>query len=336
MANVVKMKLPHENKIRQTWLSVSGRSLSLPCFFPSISSVKPNLEPIEYLRMLVGIHFPQFLISAFDIFYIAEDQRQQLRALLQRALEHEQLILLDSGNYESYWRENNSWNKDAFHSVLQTEPYHLAFCLDKQEDYEDTSLIANQVEASVISSQTEAQEATVIPIVHGSPDTLPESSVQITQRLHPLLLAIPERELGSGIIERSTTLLRIRKKLDETGQYYPLHLLGTGNPLSILIYSICGADSFDGLEWCQTTVDHATGLLYHFQQREFFEVKTPFDLMPELPYEHATLAHNLMFYRTWMDDIQYSINDGSIIDKATKFLGQPFCDSLLTQLSGVS
>ncbi len=69
------MELPYNNPIRQTWVSVSGKSLPLPCFFPSISSVKVNLEPIEYLRMLVGINYPQFLISAFDIFYTPEDQR---------------------------------------------------------------------------------------------------------------------------------------------------------------------------------------------------------------------------------------------------------------------
>ena len=62
---------------------------------------------------------------------------------------------------------------------------------------------------------------------------------------------------------RAKTIIKIRKTLAPKKQYYPLHLLGTGNPLSILIYSICGADSFDGLEWCQTTVDYNTGLLYH-------------------------------------------------------------------------
>ncbi len=329
------MELPHKNHTRKTWLSVSGHSLSLPCFFPSISSVKTNLEPIEYLRMLVGINYPQFLISAFDIYYAAEDQRQQIHTLLQHALEQEQLILLDSGNYESYWKGNNSWNTNNFHSVLKTEPYHLAFCFDKQEEYEEVSTIANQVEDSVMTSQPETQGATMIPIVHGSQDILPELSQQITQRLHPLLLAIPERELGSGIIERSKTLLRIRRTLDKTGRYYPVHLLGTGNPISMLIYSICGADSYDGLEWCQTTVDHNTGLLYHFQQRELLQVKTTFDLMPDLPYEHATLVYNLVFYQKWMNNIQNSINDGSIINKANKFLGKPFCDSLLTQLSGV-
>jgi len=149
------------------------------------------------------------------------------------------------------------------------------------------------------------------------------------------LIAIPERELGSGIISRATTLLRIRKTLDQTGQYYPLHLLGTGNPLSILIYSMCGADSFDGLEWCQTTVDHRTALLYHFSQREFFGEQTPFSSMSELPYVHATLGHNLVFYGQWIDTIQNSLSDGTIAELAEHFLSKHFYDTLLSHLSEV-
>ncbi len=329
------MELPNRDQIRQSWLSISGLTLSLPSLFPSISSVKANLEPIEYLRILVSINYPQFLISAFDIYYANEYQREKLHALLERALKQGQLILLDSGNYESYWKGNNSWNIENFHSILTQESYHLAFCFDKQDEYEEVATIANVVEHSVISSQSKAEAATIIPIIHGNQDIFPELSIQITERLQPLLLAIPERELGNGIIERSRTLLNIRKALDKTGQYYPIHLLGTGNPLSILIYSICGADSFDGLEWCQTTVDHNTSLLYHFQQRELFEEKPPFDFMPDLPYEHATFIHNLIFYRKWMTSIQNSISDGSILDKARKYLSKTFCDRWLKQLSGV-
>jgi len=321
---------------RQTWLSVFGRSLNLPCFFPSISSIKTNLAPIEYLRLLVDVNYPQFLVSAYDIFNTSVEQRRQFNTILQNAAEREQLILLDSGNYESYWRDDKSWNKTSFHSVLQREQCHLAFCFDRQDEYCNIERIVDQVETSVVSTQSEALLASVVPIVHGEPDILPEASLLLTQRLHPILLAIPERELGNGIISRAATLLRIRKTMDQTGKYYPLHLLGTGNPLSILIYSMCGADTFDGLEWCQTAVDYSTGLLYHFHQREFFGKQTQFDSTPKLPYELATLAHNLLFYRQWMDKIQDSISNGTITDMAMRFMDKSFCSTLLDYLSRVT
>jgi hypothetical protein len=43
----------------------------------------------------------------------------------------------------------------------------------------------------------------------------------------------------------------------------------TDNPFSITLYSAMRADSFDGLEWCQTVVDHETGLLYHLSHVDF-------------------------------------------------------------------
>jgi hypothetical protein len=99
----------------------------------------------------------------------------------------------------------------------------------------------------------------------------------------------------------------IRETLNETGRYYPVHIVGTGNPLSILIYATCGADSFDGLDWCQTVGDHATGRLYHSLQLDFFAHQTPYGSEAKLPYLPRALAHNLMFYQGWMEKIRKSI-----------------------------
>ncbi|WP_182212931.1 hypothetical protein [Stenotrophomonas acidaminiphila] len=68
--------------------------------------------------------------------------------------------------------------------------------------------------------------------------------------------------------------MALRKALDDNGRYVGLHLLGTGNPISIALYAWAGADSFDGLEWCQTVVDHDTGLLFHLSQSDFFRRQT--------------------------------------------------------------
>jgi hypothetical protein len=146
----------------------------------------------------------------------------------------------------------------------------------------------------------------------------------------PVMVAVPERILGDGIVERSKRVLDIRQKLNESGCYYPLHLLGTGNPRSILLYAICGADSFDGLEWCQTTVDHNTGLLYHFQQRELFGEQSPFCKLRNFPYDQATLGHNLLFYQTWMGKLHQNVKDDNILDLAKEY----FPRELLNKLNG--
>ena len=61
-----------------------------------------------------------------------------------------------------------------------------------------------------------------------------------------------------------------------------------------------GADSFDGLEWCQTVVDHETGLLYHLSQADFFVGQTAWGDDDKLSFQARTLAHNLEFFSDWM------------------------------------
>ena len=134
------------------------------------------------------------------------------------------------------------------------------------------------------------------------------------------MIAVPERELGDGVLAIAKTVRKIREALNETGRYYPVHIVGSGNPLSILIYAACGADSFDGLDWCQTVVDHATGRLYHSLQLDFFAHQTPYASEAELPYLPRALAHNLMFYLGWMEKIRKSMGEGSIAEMIAKFI----------------
>ena len=89
--------------------------------------------------------------------------------------------------------------------------------------------------------------------------------------------------------------------------YCPLHILGTGNPLSIISYTMAGADSFDGLEWCQTVVDHDTGKLFHFQQWDLFRYQTEYGKDDTLCYVFAVLMHNLKFFRNFMHGLHESI-----------------------------
>jgi len=98
--------------------------------------------------------------------------------------------------------------------------------------------------------------------------------------------------------------------------YCPLHLLGTGNPLSIAVYSMAGADSFDGLEWCQTVVDHDTGKLFHFQQWDLFKDQTDWGNNGVLPYIQSALMHNLEFYRAFMAELREAL----MKDTAEEFL----------------
>jgi hypothetical protein len=289
-------------------MSIGGFAVPLPTFFPSISTVKTNLGVSEYLRLLVSMRFPQFLVSAYDIFYATRAEKKQIYSLIKNAEENGQTVLLDSGNYESYWKPGKQWRDVDFAKVLKTNVFNLAFCYDNQNPPSSLKKIADHVERAVLRDQKHSPNASVVPIIHAQTAQFPEVVADVAKRLRPILVAVPERGLGDGILARAETVFKIRKKLDLLGgTRVPLHLLGTGNPISVLVYSMCGADSFDGLEWCQTTVNHDSGLLYHFQQRELFGCQSSF-CSDRLPYIQGTLAHNLVFYMSFMARLQASKN----------------------------
>ena len=153
----------------------------------------------------------------------------------------------------------------------------------------------------------------IVPIIHGDAQDLPGLCHTVAVQTGVSMLAVAERRLGDGVIERARSVLAIRNALNQLDRYVAVHLLGTGNPISIALYSAMGADSFDGLEWCQTVVDHDTGLLYHLSQADFFAKQTAwFDA--GLSFQARTLVHNLEFYASWMQRLRTAIANETVVD----------------------
>jgi queuine/archaeosine tRNA-ribosyltransferase len=328
---------------RRLNMPIGGSSIPLPCYFPAISSVKTQLPPLEYLQVLKAFEHPQLLISAYDIYNSRERERKKIELLLSSLYHDNVSILLDSGHYERFWKEDsrleidkkNKWNKNKYWDVLKSGKFHLSFCYDKHASKHETKVLINNLENDVLTDQKKSNQGTIIPIIHGDAKRLPEITLGVVRRLNPPLIAVAERELGDGILMRAQTVLNIRNALNKMGQYYPLHLLGTGNPLSLLIYVMAGADSFDGLEWCQTTVNHENTMLYHFQQRELFGMQSKFCSMSDISYAHATLGHNLLFYRKWMENIQSALETNTMTVLLEKQLPLSFLNTLNAELPGV-
>ena len=136
------------------------------------------------------------------------------------------------------------------------------------------------------------------------------------------MLAIPERELGDGLLERAKTVRDIRKALNTLGKYYPLHLLGTGNPISMIALAAAGADVFDGLEWCRTVADYHTGALFHFQHFDCFKQTYLHRVQDQkirliventnASYTMKTLSYNVDFFEDWTRTMQNMIHSGQV------------------------
>ncbi len=310
-------------------LSIAQAVIPLPCFFPSVSSVKTNLMPVDYVELLDAAAHPLFLVSAYDIANCSTGQRQHMNAALSRSKERGSVILMDSGNYEAYWKGDRMWTPDCLHEVARESEHHLCFCHDNQEPPNTLALITEDVVTSVLRDQEHAL-GTVVPIIHGPAESLPATARMVAEQLFPVLLAVPERSLGGGIIARTRTVRQLREILNQLGVYVPLHLLGTGNPLSIAVYAMAGADSFDGLEWCRTVVDYESGKLSHFHQWDLFRNQTSWGDNGTLPYMQLALMHNLEFYRAFMTELRESL----INDAAEMFLRRYATDDQASLLMG--
>lgn len=286
---------------RSAVFPIGTRSLPLPAYFPSVSSIKTALRPQEYVQILssLGGLTGQFLVSAFDLAGI--DQPQPTRDALASARQAGIVTLMDSGNYESFWKDAQSdWKQTDFHKMLGEFPCDLAFGFDEQRPPANADDHVALIVERWRADQAAAGSCQIVPIVHAQASELPALCAAVAAATGVTMLAVPERRLGDGVLERARTVKAIRSALNEMGRYVVLHLLGTGNPISITLYSSMGADSFDGLEWCQTVVDHETGLLYHFSQADFFAGQTAWGDDGKVSFQARTLAHNLEFFADWM------------------------------------
>jgi hypothetical protein len=293
-------------------MALDLKTLTFPSFFPSISSVKTALAPNEYLSIIaaLGPLTDKFLVSSFDFSpCIGNDGIQHL---LTSSSSSGTIVLLDSGNYESYWKDKQAdWKAAHFHNTAKQFNFDIAFAFDTQDPPQNENENINLIVKNWQSDQKQLPTVQIIPIVHGAPEQIPSIAREVARKTGVSFIAVPERKLGFGIVQRALTIEKIRKELNSLGRYVFLHVLGTGNPVSIAIFTAQGADSFDGLEWCQTVVDKSSGLLHHLSHAEFFLQNSTWNEM-DFPVEVKVLAHNLSFYRNWMSELTVSVHGGNI------------------------
>ena len=334
---------------RQFEWKIGDRTMGLPLFFFSISSFETALTP-ESAAQAVALCAPEAaLFSAYDVIKAKKCARIAALASLERYRASGGVVALDSGNYEATRKRSKGWKVEAFHKALSLASYDFAFCFDEVLAAGEALEISETV-CRAVERDRKFTSKPVIPIVHAPTDDstgrirselLPQIMQEICRELHPQLIAVPERELGDGLFRRAKAVHQIRKSLDDLGYYQPLHLLGTGNPLSIAVFAAAGADTFDGLEWCRTAIDAETGRLYHLQQYDLFSWQTEYATLPivresatqkSLAYPAKAVFHNLDTFSTWMKELREDLQTGKI----DRFLATrlPYATSNLRALEG--
>lgn len=318
---------------RPTAVSVGGKSLLLPAFVFSLSSFETQLNPLDGLELMGDLAPPACLISAYDAReHLGKRRSTKFWGAVDAIRRSGSLLFLDSGNYEAsrnhdYRSSKNAggWCVELFHEVALEVEADIVFSYDRVDPKGSNAEVIENILLSYERDmfKTGLGRETLCPIVHlpvGTRDVTAAAAeivAQIAQEIHPTLIAIPERELGDGILTRMKTVKAIRRALDNSSVYQPLHILGTGNPTSIAALALCGGDCFDGLEWCRTAANYETHSLLHFQH---------FDALYEnfggrmskkearmiaghesAPFALRAASYNYDYFSDWMSNVQSTL-----------------------------
>ncbi len=294
-------------------IETSGKSLKTPFFVPAISSIKADWEIFGYVDLIEKVGYPGFLISAYDIFKLEKKEKKILMKVLSNYTDKRVFVFLDNGNYEAYWYKNNTWSLNKLKTVLAR--VYPDFCFSFDIFWDGDRSVKKHVKETITSiAKTAGMQKTgsTIALIHSNPELFPKVTRKIVDYINPEIVAIPERELGFSVFQKSQTVKKIRDELDRTKKPIPIHILGTGNPISILIFTLCGADMYDALDWSNAFVDPKTGQLFHFSQKDLVDCQCKVCKMKKVPYNYQVLAHNLIFYVEFLDKIRDSIRNEEI------------------------
>lgn len=334
--------VPPREKPRRPVSILNGR-LALPGVFMSVSSHETQVSPEDAVRLAKTFGCRTVLTSAYDWAHgRVTSKRTTALAQLHRS---GALIFMDSGNYEAQRRADKTWTPKHYAETLKTAPHDVACAFDVLPAPKDP---VKAFDALVAGVERDAgfTSAPIVPIVHcprlpgGGYDLqhLPKLMHDLALELKPPLLAVPERELGAGLIERAREMRRLRQALDALPFYQPVHLLGTGNPWSIAALAAAGADSFDGLEWCRVVVDRDTNRLNHFQHYDLFAGQSAVSAVTRaavaengFPFAVRAALHNLDYYDDLTRQLQSYAAKGGMETLVTGLLGGPNTRQLAEQ-----
>lgn len=296
-----------------------------PIFYPSVSSVAKNrLTALEHIEILFALNHPNFLISAYDIFHFNDAEQKVFKELYQNIIQKDTDLIIDSGMYERVWARDDTWSFENYKTTVEDIKYNFVFNFDEYINPKDIPL------ENIVKSIKNSKIVGLSPILHTNKITdLPDLCLEVAKLDEVEVIAIPERELGNGIVEGINTISKIRQKLSTLKKYTKIHILGTGNPISLLLYSAFGVDSFDGLDWCQTVVDYDSATLHHSLQLDFYAHQSKFGNMKEISYNTRLLAHNLEFYLLWMEEINKEIANNSIQEMLKYYVPKSILSEIL-------
>mgnify|MGYP001147492911 CR=1 FL=1 len=310
---------------RVTEVSINGKRLITPTYFPAVSSYGIKYQFDALVRLLITYSYPRLLISAYD-FHLLDNKSEKLAREIGEYSKKGCVVFLDSGIYESFWKADDKWSYDLYRNSISQVNFDFYSSFDVLPYAEDLGLkFSRDTLENILASRKLSDKLGFVPILHGrSPDEL-VSLVTMLMKEHPHLcdfIAIPERDCGDDVVAKAKTIVKIRKLLDKDDHGRILHILGCGNPISLILFSYCGADMFDSLDWIKYVIDQNRLIVRDSSHLELTNCECAICSGIKRNYIEKVLLHNLLFYQNYMLQIQLLIRRDEISEFLTRRIGQ--------------
>lgn len=245
--------------------------ITTPLIVPSFSSrgfpqERQRLKAVtqDHFRKFAGF-FDAMLVSAFDLHfgYVNFDE-----------IPAERTIIVDSGGYESReWeddsavylkalaRSDEAWTEELMRATLARLPDDSRFVFVSYDLEADLPAQVNRA-VDQLKFLTKGKKSFLI-----KEEPLPRDGSAREGEMAPMsatlaklqsvagalngfdMIGITEKALGSSYAERISNLVLLRSLLTRFNVLRPIHVFGALDPLSVRVYSMAGADVFDGLSW---------------------------------------------------------------------------------------
>lgn len=311
---------------RVTEVQMQGKKFVTPTYFPAISTYGIKYSFGALLRLLTAHSYPRLLISAYDFHLLDGKKRRQLAHEVDEYSKRGCFVFLDSGIYESFWKADSRWTYDLYRTSISQITFDfycsfdiLPYAKDRTEEF------VRDTFDSILASRDLSDTVGFVPILHAKTPGNLISLVRSFTKTYPNLcnfIAVTERDCGNNIMEKARTILEIRKALDNVDRGSILHILGCGNPTSIILLSFCGANMFDSLDWIRYVIDQNRLSIDDFSHLELTNCECAVCSGRKRNYIEKVMLHNLYFYQNFMLRVQSLIRRNEISEFLGECIGQ--------------
>jgi|APSaa5957512622_1039677.scaffolds.fasta_scaffold20909_2 hypothetical protein len=238
-----------------------GIKLETPILVPSFSSKgfgfgKSGESEVNEICSVASEYLTEtMLISAFDI---ACGHISKFESAIT------ELTFVDSGGYEvsdfhdlsavyKYPQKIQDWSIEKLTETYSSWPEHIPAVFvsydhpnlrkSLQEQIDSAKKLfsdyPNQLHTLLVKPETDKQNYVQVQNVIGTCENFGDFQI----------VGFTEKELGNSILKRMSNIAEIRIAMDDKNMNIPIHIYGSLDPITSILYFLSGAEIFDGLTW---------------------------------------------------------------------------------------